>query len=58
MDLPSLLCDANRMASFKPKVARAMGYGASSQCFLHFWPCIMVQGPVEERKKNPELVQV
>ena len=39
-----------------PKVARATGCGASSLRFLHFWPCILVQGPVEERKKNPELV--
>ena len=39
-----------------PKVARSTGCGASSLRFLHFWPCILVQGPVEERKKNPELV--
>ena len=35
-----------------PKVACAIGCGASSQCFFHFWPCILVQGPVEERKKE------
>ena len=34
-----------------PKVARATGCGASYLCFLHFWLCILVQGPVEERKK-------
>ena len=39
-----------------PKVAHATGCGASSLHFLHFWPCILVQEPVEERKKNPELV--
>ena len=32
------------------------GNGAVSLTVLHFWPCIMVRGPVEERKKNPELV--
>ena len=39
-----------------PKVVHATGCGASSLRFLHFWPCIPVQGPVEERKKNQELV--
>ena len=39
-----------------PKVACATICRASSLRFLHFCPCILVQGPVEERKKNPELV--
>ena len=47
-------CKSNGLLN--PKVARTTDCGASSLRFLHFWPCILVQGPVEERKKNPELV--
>ena len=41
----------------EPKVAYARGVAIPAPYnFLLFWPCIMVRGPVEERKKNPELV--
>ena len=41
----------------EPKVASAKEVaGPAPYNFLHFWPCIMVRGPVEERKKNPESV--
>ena len=51
MDLPGIVYSVSD-GVLKPKVVASRVAGLSPYNFLHFWPCIMVRGPVEERKKE------